>query len=66
MIHPLRLICQIHIMFKIIGGLLESPWWLIGCFCPEILVRWWGPMKAFCHSANVDGVVVLFAGGGDT
>ena len=23
-------------------------------------------MKAFCHSVNVHGVVVLFAGGGDT
>ena len=27
---------------------------------------WWGPTKAFCHSVNVHGVVVLFAGGGDT
>ena len=25
----------------------------------------WGPMKAFCHSVNVPGVVVLLAGGGD-
>ena len=50
----------------IVGGSLESPWWLIGCFCLEILVRWWGPKKAFCHSVNVDGVVVLFADGGDT
>ena len=23
-------------------------------------------MKAFCYSVNVDGMVVLFAGGGDT
>ena len=23
-------------------------------------------MKAFCHSVNVHGVVVLFAGGGNT
>ena len=27
---------------------------------------WWGPTKAFCRSVNVHGVVVLFAGGGDT
>ena len=29
-------------------------------------MQWWGPTKAFCCSVNVDGVVVLFAGGGDT
>ena len=27
---------------------------------------WWGPTKAFCGSVNVYGMVVLFAGGGDT
>ena len=35
-------------------------------FLPKILDMWWGPTKAFCHSVNVHGVVVLFAGGGDT
>ena len=39
---------------------------MVGCFCLEILVQWWGPMKTFCHFVNVHGVVVLFAGGGDT
>ena len=33
---------------------------------PQNFGLWWGPMKAFCHSVNVDGVVVLFAGGGNT
>ena len=49
-------------------------WWLvrvtlkrlIGGFCLEILVWWWGPTKAFCHSVNVHGVVVLCSGGRDT
>ena len=50
----------------VIGGSLESPLWLIGSFCLKILDRWWGPTKAFCHSVNVHGVVVLFPGGGDT
>ena len=27
---------------------------------------WWGPIKAFCCSVNVHGVVVLFAGHRDT
>ena len=40
---------------KIIGDSLESPWWLIGGFCPEILGPWRGPMKAFCGYVNVDG-----------
>ena len=51
---------------EFIGGLLESPQWSIGCFCPNILGRWWGPTKAFCGSVNVHWVVVLFSGGGDT
>ena len=33
---------------------------------PQNLDMWWGPMEAFCRSVNVHGVVVLFAGGGDT
>ena len=40
--------------------------WLIGDFCPKIFDKCWGPMKAFCRSVNVHGVVVLFSGGGDT
>ena len=28
--------------------------------------RWLGPMNVICHSVNVDGVVVLFGGGGNT
>ena len=52
--------------YPIIGGSLESPQWLIGCFCPKILGPWWGPTKAFCGSVNVHWVVVLFSGGGDT
>ena len=55
-----------HIDNKIvIGGSLESPWWLIGGFCPNILGPWWGPTKSFCSSVNVHGVMVLFSGGGD-
>ena len=27
---------------------------------------WWGPMNAFCHYVNVDGVVILCGGGGNT
>ena len=50
----------------IFDGSLESPWWLIGSYCPKILDRWLGPTKAFCRSVNVHGVVVLFVGGGDT
>ena len=48
-------------------------WWLISV---TLVVDWlflsrnfglvWGPTKAFCHSVNVHGVVVLFAGGVDT
>ena len=49
-----------------VGGSLESPYWLASAFCPKILGSWWGPMKAFCHSMNVDGVVILLGGGGDT
>ena len=50
----------------LIGGLLESPYWSIGCFCPKILGLWWGPTKAFCCSVNADGVGIVLAGGGDT
>ena len=26
--------------------------------------KFWGPMKVFCHSVNVDGVLVLLGGSG--
>ena len=51
--------CKVDYSATIFGGSLESPKWLIGCFCLEILVWWWGPTKAFCRSVNVHGVVVL-------
>ena len=48
-------------------------WWLIGVtlvvgfgFLPQILGPWQGPMNALCCSVNVDGVVILLGGGGDT
>ena len=53
-------------MILFIGSSLESPWRLIGCFCPTILGRWWGPMKAFSTCVNVHWVVVLLSHGGDT
>ena len=34
--------------------------------CSKILGPWWGPMKTFCLSVNVDGVGIVLAGGGDT
>ena len=50
----------------IFGGSLESPQWLIGCFCPIIFGPWWRPTKAFCDYVNADGVGIVLAGGGDT
>ena len=50
--------------FSIIGGSLESPYWLIGSFCPKILGQWWGPMKAFCGYVNADVVGIVVVGGG--
>ena len=48
-------------------------WWLVRVtlvvdwqFLPQILDRWWGPMKAICCSVNVDGVGMVLAGAGDT
>ena len=35
-------------------------------FLPQNFGPVMGPMEAFCSSVNVHGVVVLFAGGGDT
>ena len=40
--------------------------WLVLVSCLKILGRWLNPMNAFCCSMNVDGVVFLFGGGGDT
>ena len=50
----------------VIGGSLESIYWLVWSFCPTILDTWWGPLSVFCQSVNVHAVVVLFPGGGDT
>ena len=47
-------------------------WWLVRVTLvvdwrfAKILDRWWGPMKAICHSVKVDGVGMVLAGGGDT
>ena len=49
-------------------------WWLtespLSCwfrlFCSKILGMWWGFTNAICHSVNIDGVMVLLRGGGDT
>ena len=39
---------------------------MIGCFCPEILGRWWGPTKGFCGYVNAHVVRIVVSGGGDT
>ena len=49
-------------------------WWLIrstltvcfGFFVQIFLGRWWGPTNVICCSVNVDWVVVLLGGCGDT
>ena len=35
-------------------------------FCPRNLDRWWKATNAIDPSMNVDGVVALLGGGGDT
>ena len=46
--------CQSHL----------SGW--LSLFAPKILGQGWGPIKALCCSVNVDCMVILLGGGGDT
>ena len=46
--------------------LLVDRYSLISAFWHKILGRWWGPTNATCCSVNVDGVVGVLGGGGDT
>ena len=46
----------------VIGGSLKLVW----SFCPKILGPWWGPTNGICHSVNMDVVLLLLEGGGDT
>ena len=54
-------------------GTLKPSWWFVRVtlvvdwlFLPQNFGPVVGPTKAFCSSVNVYGMVVLFAGGGDT
>ena len=47
-------------------------WWLVEVTLVLVSALWpnfWedgGDLEMLCHSVNVDGVIVLFGGGGDT
>ena len=50
----------------ITGGSLESPQRLVWSFCPKILDPWWGHINAICRSVNIERVVNIPAGSGET